>query len=123
MLGGPDNINQYAPRGHAVYFFFLNASYTPGRPRLLRVEVPEWVALNPTQLEITHATLYAQCKMLEGFPYVLARADQLAVVSETDRKAIEERVARALVQNGLSATLSLKQQQKNLTRSAKGRYR
>jgi len=123
MFAGPDNLHQYQPRGHGIYFFFLNASHTPHQPHLLRVEVPEWVALNPSLLELAHAAIYAQCQMLNGFPYVLARADQLAVVSETERKAIEERVARALIQNGLPVAFSLKQQQKTLTRSVKGKYR
>lgn len=117
----PANQDQYRPAGHTIYFFYLNAG-RPGAPAILRVEVPEWVANDPERLGLVHAALVAQCRVTDGFPYVLMRAHELAVVTVAERREFEEMVAGAMVRQGLSPSVSHKAQGKAWTGSGKRRF-
>ncbi len=117
----PDNSDYYQPRGHTVYFFYLNAG-RPGKDSLLRIEVPEWVAKDRARLDLVHAAVAEQCRFSDGFPYVLMRAHELAVVAMDERRAFDELVMGALVRRGLTPGLSQKAQGKAWTGSGKRRY-
>jgi hypothetical protein len=121
VLASPANLEKFQPHHHTVYFFFLNAG-RPGKDSLLRVEVPEWVALDKQKLDWVHAAIVEQCKVSDGFPYVLVRAHDLAVVSVTERRAFDEMVAGTLIRNNVPAYLSQKQQAKVWTSSSKRRF-
>ncbi len=109
------NREKYQEAGQLIYFFYLNAGRS-GNTAILRIEVPQWVAKSKAKLELVHATIYEQCKVLNGFPYVLTRADEMAVVTGADRQVLEEMIATALVRKGLPLSLSQKQQGKRQTR-------
>ena len=109
------NREKYEEAGQLIYFFYLNAGRS-GNSSILRIEVPQWVARNKAKLELVHATIYEQSKVLDGFPYVLTRADEMAVVTGVDRQVLEEMIATALVRKGLPLSRSHKQQGKNQTR-------
>jgi hypothetical protein len=91
----------YGP--HRVYFFLLAT-----REEIARVEVPEWVALDPTLLERVHAALVDQCGKGFGYPAVLARADDRAVISLSDRHVLETLVQQELARRGVAARPSAK---------------
>lgn len=117
----PANLDDYRPRGHTIHFFYLNA----GRPKqeaLLRVEVPEWVARDSAKLDWVHAALLEQCRVSDGFPYVLVRAHELAVVTNHEKREFEQMVIGALLKRGLHPSISHKAQGKAWTGSAKKRY-
>ncbi len=118
----PNNDIYYRERGHTIYFFYLNAG-RPGKDALLRVEVPEWVANDPARLGLVHGTLMAQCATTDGFPYVLMRAHELAVVTVGERRAFEEMVMGALIRRRLKAGVSQKAQGKAWTGGMKRRFR
>jgi hypothetical protein len=118
----PANQDRYQPRGHTIYFFYLNAG-RPGKEALLRVEVPEWVAKDPTRLNLAHAAIVEQCRVSNGFPYVLMRAHELAVVTASERRDFDQMVAGALIRQGLKPSVSQKAQGKAWTGAAKRRYR
>jgi hypothetical protein len=102
----------FRARGHSVYFFYLNTG-----SELARVEVPEWVARDEARLGLVHAAVYDQCRCNEGYPYVLTRADELAVILGAEREVLEEMIVRAMARHGLRLPeLSAKAQQKRVAR-------
>jgi hypothetical protein len=103
---------QFQDRGHAVTFFYLNTGTD-----LARVEVPEWTARQPDKLDLVHAAVYEQCRFNNGYPYVLTRADELAVILGDERDALENLITQSLVRHGLPwPELSRKAQQKQVAR-------
>jgi hypothetical protein len=93
---------------HRVYFFLLNTG-----DEIARVEVPEWVATNRDAVSLLHAALVDQCRKGFGYPAVLARADDRAVISLGDRDVLDTLVQQELARQGVvsrpSAKLSRKQ--------------
>jgi hypothetical protein len=93
---------------HRVYFFLLSTG-----DEIARVEVPEWVARDPSLLGLLHAVLVDQCAKGFGYPAVLARADDRAVISLGDRDVLDTLVQQELARQGVvarpSAKLSRKQ--------------
>jgi hypothetical protein len=118
----PANQMRYKPAQHSLYFFYLNAGGQRGDV-LLRVEVPEWVAGEPAQLNLVHAAVVEQGRVSGGFPYVLMRAHELAVVTVRERTHFEQMVMGAMVRRGLQPAISQKAQGKAWTGAAKRRYR
>jgi hypothetical protein len=118
----PANQDQYQPRGHSIYFFYLNAG-RPGKEALLRVEVPEWVAKDPAKLNLAHTAIVEQSRITDGFPYVLMRAHELAVVTASERRDFDQMVTGALMRQGLKPSISQKAQGKAWTGGGKRRYR
>ena len=93
---------------HRVYFFLLATG-----EEIARVEVPEWVARDQSLLNLVHAVLVDQCSKGFGYPAVLARADDRAVISLSDRSVLDTLVQQELARQGVvarpSAKLSRKQ--------------
>lgn len=110
------NGNYYKPAGHEIQFFYLNVAAEGRGPIIARVEIPCWVAENPEMLGLTHAGIVAQCRILGGFPYVLARADELAYISAPEREQLEEMVGNGLMRAGIVPAPSPKARCKGLTR-------
>jgi hypothetical protein len=93
---------------HRVYFFLLDTG-----DEIARVEVPEWVARDQAAIGQLHAVLVDQCQKGFGYPAVLARADDRAVISLGDRDVLDTLVQQELARQGVvarpSAKLSRKQ--------------
>jgi hypothetical protein len=117
----PANEIYYEPRGHSLYFFYVNAG-RPGKNSLLRVEVPEWVARDPRRLDLVHLALVEQSRVSDGFPYVLMRAHELAVVTLSERRSFDEMVMGALIRQKLRPGISQKAQGKAWTGAARRRF-
>jgi hypothetical protein len=88
---------------HRVYFFLLNVG-----GEVARVEVPEWVARHPAMLGVLHAALVDQVSKGFGYPAVLARADDRAVISPSDRGVLDTLVRQELARRGVLARPSAK---------------
>ena len=102
----------FRAKGHGVYFFYLNTGAD-----LARVEVPEWLALRSGQLGVVHAAIYDQCRFNNGYPYVLTRADEQAVILGEEREVLEAMITRAMLSHGLlPPELSRKAEQKRVAR-------
>jgi hypothetical protein len=111
VRGTPTN-HDFRARGHAIFFFYLNTGSD-----LARVEIPEWVARQPAQLDLVHAAVYDQCCFNNGYPYVLTRADEQAVILGEERRVLEEMLMQAMIKHGLPLPeLSRKAQQKKVAR-------
>ena len=117
----PQNLERYMPMGQKIMFYYVNAG-TRDQSVILRVEIPEWVANQPEQLSLTHSGIVEQARFGNGYPYVLIRSHELAVVSWTERGHLDEMVGGSMRRSGLSAVISRKAQGKQWTNSAKRRY-
>ncbi len=75
----------------ALHFFYLNVGYTK-HPSLVRVEIPKWVAEEANKLNLLHAALLQQCRMMGArpYPYILHRAHEIAVVKFEEKKQVEQ---------------------------------
>ena len=116
VLTSPLN-RDFEAAGHQVQYFYLN----PGSDgQIVRVEVPAWVGENNSMLNDLHAGLLQDCSTTGGFPYVLLRAHELAVINPREREMLEQRIERILIQTGGSRGPS----QKSITKGwTQGRRR
>jgi hypothetical protein len=103
----------YRDRGHSIHFFYVNVG-TAAHPEIARVEVPMWIAKDQAAVGVLHTVVVEQCKVSIGYPYVLARAHEIAVVTNSERAEFEKMIATQLTRQGLDAKLSEKQFQKSL---------
>jgi hypothetical protein len=113
----------YADKGHEIWHCYVNVSGDPAQPLLVRLEVPCWVGADPARLDLLHGVVWQQCQVMGGYPYVLARAHELALISTDERRDLEEMVVGALRRRGLNPRPSEKAWQKGLTGGARRRHR
>ena len=108
----PSATNQrHAGHGHEVWFCYVNVG-APRVPVIARVEAPAWGASNDDAIAALHAVLLHQSQVLNGYPYVLARAHEEALVTTADKAALDAEIQRQLFAQGILARPSEKAQQK-----------
>lgn len=124
VQSSPQN-KEFRDRGenYEIAFFYLKV-YNASQSKVVRVDIPMWVARDKRQVEVLHSMLLNQCKMQgrNPYPYALTRADELAWVGGKDRRKLEElvRVEVRRVQDSLvGTTLTAKGRGKELARSEK----
>jgi len=84
---------------YEIAFFYLKVSSQQSAQnhavsRVVRVDVPVWVARERERVDAVHAMILAQCQ-LQGrnpYPYALTRADELAYVSPKDKDMLDQLV-------------------------------
>ncbi len=81
----------------SLHFFYLNVG-TDGHPWPVRVEIPKWVADDQEKLNLLHAILVEQCRVMgsKPYPYLLHRAHETAVVKHEEKQQIEQMLAQEL---------------------------
>ncbi|MDZ4158310.1 MAG: DNA double-strand break repair nuclease NurA, partial [Anaerolineaceae bacterium] len=84
-----------------LHFFYLNVS-SGAQPYLARVEIPAWVAQNPSLLNLLHATLLSQCRQMgiHPFPYAQHRAHEVAVESREEKQQLQDLIINEVRRNG-----------------------
>ena len=98
----------YREAGHAIHFFYLNVG-TPIRSAIARVEVPEWVANNAAWLGWVHSAIVDQCHITDiAYPYALARADELAVITTAEKTNFEQMIGVEMLRHGVEPSPSEK---------------
>lgn len=108
---------------YEIAFFYLKVANNY-QSKVVRVDLPVWVARDKTRVDTLHALLLDQCR-LQGrnpYPYALTRADELAWVGGKDRAKLEELVnvqVRRVREELIGSTLTAKTRGKELARSAK----
>jgi GNAT superfamily N-acetyltransferase len=90
-------------REHQVYFFYLRVD-----DEIARVEVPRWVAIDETRLNLTHALVLDQCQRGQGYPVALSEAHEQAVVTNADKENFWQLVESSLVEEHLPTLTSAK---------------
>ena len=80
-----------------LHFFYLNVG-TERHPWPVRVEIPRWVVDDRAQLDLLHAVLVSQCRMMGSrpYPYLLHRAHETALVKMEEKQQIEQMLAMEL---------------------------
>ncbi len=106
-------------KNNEVCFFFLRTG--EGERQLARVDIPMWVAENEETVAAVHALIFDQCQILGKYPYVITRADEIAVVSHREQEELEHRIALRLAEQGIDVQMTSKQQSKEFARSGKTR--
>jgi hypothetical protein len=88
----------------SLHFFYLNVG-TAGHPWPVRVEVPKWVVDDKEKLNLLHAVLVEQCRMMGSrpYPYLLHRAHETAVVKHEEKQQIEQLLTLELRKNNEDA--------------------
>ncbi|MBI5352311.1 MAG: DNA double-strand break repair nuclease NurA [Chloroflexi bacterium] len=107
-----------------LHFFYLNAGMEE-HPWPVRVEVPKWVVDDKEKLNLLHAVLVAQCRMMgsKPYPYLLNRAHEIAVVKNEEKQQIELLLKMEMRLNGEEVDdPSKKQENKDSLASGRRRY-
>ncbi len=105
----------------ALHFFYLNVGRAD-HPWLARVEAPAWVVADPQKLNLLHAVLVDQCKIMGArpYPYLLHRAHETAVVSLDEKDQVTRMISLELRRRGVEVgERSQKQAAKDLTGRAR----
>ena len=113
---------EHLPAESEVCFFYLRVGKESERS-IARVEIPLWVAKDPSFVEQLHGELISQCRQSGSYayPYLLHRAHEVAVVHPEDRDTIERALLIELQRRGHPPLhLSHKQALKNLPWRKKG---
>jgi hypothetical protein len=110
-----------------VHFFYLNTAppdtlhIAEVEAEPTRIELPNWAALSSDKLDLVHALVYDQCRINQGYPYALTRADELAVILNEEREALEMMILQAVSRHGMPIPrISHKAAQKRI---ARGQFR
>jgi hypothetical protein len=85
----------------ALHFFYLNVG-DEKHPWLVRVEIPKWVVDDEAKLNLLHAALLDQCRMMgaKPYPYLLHRAHEIAVVKFDEKRQVEQMLELELHRSG-----------------------
>lgn len=70
-----------------------------------------------------HGLVYDQCQILGDYPYVLARADETAVVSHRDQEQLNFMIDVIMARHGINQAITAKQSSKNIARGGKTRHK
>jgi len=103
LFGSQSSINRTRYREHRVHFFYLKVA-----EETARVEIPEWVAMDKSLLELTHRLVLDQCRRGQGYPVALSEAHEQAVVTGADRENFWQLVESSLREEKMPATGSAK---------------
>lgn len=85
-----------------VYFFYLK------QREVVRIEIPGFVFENKKVLEIMHKLLLSQMEKGNGYPVVLREAHEQAVVTNSDKSALDRLFCEMFAKNGEECTENLK---------------
>ncbi len=108
----PSATNQrQAGHGHEVWFCYINVGAARA-PVIARVETSRWGAVDDAAIAALHAILLHQSSVLNGYPYALARAHEEALVTTTDKAALDADIQRHILEQGIVVRPSEKAQQK-----------
>lgn len=109
-----------ADRANQVCFFYLN----PGRAgrQIARVDIPLWVAEDAGRVAAVHSLIYDQCQILGDYPYVLARADEMAVVGHREHEELDFMIELAMQRLGIEGQITAKQGSKEVARGGRTRH-
>ena len=104
---------RHAGDGQEIWFCYANLG-TQHSPAIARIEVPAWAAGQDVAMVALQAALRHQSALLAGYPYVLARAHEEALVTTQDKIALEQAIQRELLSLGILAQPSNKARHKLL---------
>ncbi|MFC2046785.1 DNA double-strand break repair nuclease NurA [Chloroflexota bacterium] len=92
---------------HQVYFCYLKVY-----DEVARIEIPQWVALDESLLNLVQTLVLDQCRRGQGYPVALSEAHEQAVVTGADRKYFWQLVESSLIEKRMPSLSSVKSQSK-----------
>lgn len=119
IVNNSTNYARFREQRQEICFFYYRP---PGLGDIARVDVPRWAAQQPEVVDQIHALLDDQCSQLGSYPYILTRADEVAVVRGEDRDYLDRLVQSELLRRNVRVHDTGKQIGKILTRSGKKRF-
>ncbi|HEX9013128.1 MAG TPA: DNA double-strand break repair nuclease NurA, partial [Anaerolineaceae bacterium] len=92
------------------------------QPYLARVELPAWVAEDAQAVDLLHAALVSQSRVLGArpYPYALHRAHEVAVVSLAEKDQLEQMLLAEMARRGMPPG---EKSNKQIHKDGKGRKR
>jgi len=82
------NETDFRAAGQEIAFFYLNLARDAHAPHIARVELPIWATKPPGLVDRIHQAIYQDAEG-SGYPYVLIRAHELALVTYAERQELE----------------------------------
>ena len=95
---------------HRIHFFFIRID----DDEIARVEVPAWVATDEAALDLVQSVVVDQCQRGLGYPVVIARSHEKAIVTGADRSVLRDMIEAQFARSGLYASSSAKQASKRV---------
>jgi len=117
----PNNTFAEQDPANEVCFFYVNPA-SSGQ-QIARVDIPRWVAEDEGAVTAVHALIIDQCRLLGDYPYVLARADETAVVGRQDASELNFMIDVIMERHGLHAAVTAKQGSKDIARGGRTRFK
>lgn len=117
---------QKDPANEVAFFYYNPSSATPGDsealgPALARVDIPMWVANDPAAVATVHGLIESQCRITIDYPYVLMRADEIAVVGHGEAAELDTMIDLAMQDHGVTSFMTSKLLSKTLARYGRTR--
>jgi hypothetical protein len=103
-----------------VCFFYLNPGLS-GK-NIARVDIPRWVAEEDVAVTAVHSLIIDQCRIMGDYPYVIARADEMAVVGRQDAGELNFMIDIIMARHGIDEGITAKQGSKDLARGGRSRH-
>lgn len=119
IVNPSENYRRFEEENQAISFFYFRPNQTRA---IARVDIPTWAAQQPDVVSAVHALLVEQCRILGNYPYVLTRADEIAVVQPKDQEYLDNLIALEMQRRGIAGTITGKQQGKEFARAGKTRF-
>jgi hypothetical protein len=96
-----------------IHFFYLNVG-DAAHPHFTRIEIPAWLANDNNRLNMLHATILANARLIPNawYPLILIRADESARLDPRTRDLIQSLI---ISRRGSASAPSPKGQSKRLT--------
>ena len=88
----PGRNRAYQQAEAGVYFFFVRVTTS----EVVRVEIPEWLAQFNSTVQLIHASVLADSRML-GYSYALTQAHRQAAVTQDVAEALRRRAERVFL--------------------------
>lgn len=120
FISDPNKTFTAQDQNNEVCFFYLNPG-SSGK-NIARVDVPRWVAEDDEMVTAVHSLIINQCQLLGGYPYVLARADEMAVVGRQDASELNFMIDVIMERHGLISDITAKQGSKEIARGGRSRF-
>jgi hypothetical protein len=98
--------------GHTMRCCYMNIAKQGAHSQIARLEMPAWCA-GEQSVAIVTAIMGRHARMGGGYPLCLKAAHEEAVLSHQDEREIDQILERSLIERGILATPSAKQEAKD----------
>ncbi|MAU01783.1 MAG: hypothetical protein CL608_32000 [Anaerolineaceae bacterium] len=119
-ISDPNDVFMAQDAANEVCFFYLNPGLSG--QNIARVDIPRWVAEDEGAVTAVHSLLIDQCRIMGNYPYVIARADEMAVVGRQDAGELNFMIDVIMERHGISNDITSKQGSKELARGGRTRH-